>query len=71
MVFWHLFRPAEFDQDNKGVNSESAPQIDDDMLPPSYSDSEEEGDMLVGAGNPNRPAQVVENSSEEESEESD
>lgn len=64
-------RPAEFLPDGSagrggGGTSKPAPQIDEDMLPPTYSDSDEEDE--VGAGNPNRPAPAARQESDSEAE---
>ena len=56
------FRPIEFLTEKDAKNSS---QIDDDMLPPSESDSDEDGDLpLTGLGNPNRAPPAAADSSD-------
>lgn len=56
------FRPTEFLTEKDTKNSS---QIDEDLLPPSGSESEDEGDTpLTGYGNPNRQPFSATNDSE-------
>lgn len=62
ILIW-IFRPEGFATAGKAsAMSGAGGQIDDDMLPPAYSDSDYSDDEEdFGAGNPNRPRQVNDN----------
>ncbi|XP_067948954.1 probable RNA-binding protein EIF1AD [Watersipora subatra] len=59
--------PESFSNDKTKEKTSAA--IDEDLLPPTYSDSDSEEEMLFGSGNPNRPNLVAkETSSDSDSE---